>query len=215
MSTLKNIGLGAAVVAGAATAALASRPGFREALAEDLANTKVKDPAAVNDLVTMVSYPGLHAIWAHRGLHKLWQHKSGRVPARLLSQVVRAATGVEIHPGATIGRRFFIDHAHGVVIGETAEIGDDVMLYHQVTLGGRSLKQEKRHPTVGDHVTIGAGAKVIGPVTIGDGSSVGANAVVVKDVPAASVAVGVPAVVKTPKSGALEKWELTDPALWI
>src|SRR5699024_1432316 len=111
-----------------------------------------------------------------------------------LSQIVRTLTGVEIHPGAVIGRRFFIDHANGVVIGETSEIGDDVMLYHQVTLGGRSMKQEKRHPTLRDNVVVGAGAKIIGPVEIGANAAVGANAVVVKDVAAGGTAVGVPAV---------------------
>ncbi|GAA2012415.1 serine O-acetyltransferase EpsC [Brevibacterium samyangense] len=207
-------GVAGAVVAGSGY--LASRPEVRTAFREDLETVRRRDPAATNDLVTVLGAPGLHAVWAHRGLHRLWQRPGGRVPARLLSQAVRTLTGVEIHPGARIGRRFFIDHAHGVVIGETTEIGDDVMLYHQVTLGGTSQEPGKRHPTIGNDVLIGAGAKVIGPVHVGDGSSIGANAVVVKDVPADSIAVGVPATVKhpveRPHGG---QWELTDPAIWI
>lgn len=128
-------------------------------------------------------------------------------------QAVRAFTGIEIHPGATIGRRFFIDHGMGVVIGETAEIGDDVMLYHGVTLGGRTLQQVKRHPTVGNRVTIGAGAKVLGPLTIGDDSAIGANAVVTRDVPAESIATGIPAVVR--HRGAKEREEAVDPTSYI
>ena len=126
----------------------------------------------------------------------MWAVPALRGPARILSQLTRLLTGIEIHPGATIGRRFFIDHGMGVVIGETAEIGDDVMLYHGVTLGGRSLEQGKRHPTLGDRVTVGAGAKVLGPVHIGDDSAVGANAVVTHDVPPESIATGIPAVVR-------------------
>lgn len=215
---------GALLAAGAVTAYGLSRPAVRHALREDLDTARRRDPAARNDLVIAISYPGLHAIWAHRGIHRLWQLPEGRgqIPARLLSQAVRTLTGVEIHPGATIGRRFFIDHANGVVIGETAEIGDDVMLYHQVTLGGRSMKQEKRHPTVEDGVVIGSGAKVIGPVVLGRESAVGANAVVVKDVPAEATAVGVPAKVKFPQARPVDEEGrptpdglLTDPALWI
>src|SRR5699024_10967685 len=142
------------------------------------------------------------AIWAHRGLHRLWQHEAGKIPARLMSQLVRSLTGVEIHPGAKIGRRFFIDHANGVVIGETSEIGDDVMLYHQVTLGGTSMEQTKRHPTIGNHVLIGSGAKILGPVVVGDNSAVGANAGAVKDVAADSSAVGIPAKARPEKGGA-------------
>ncbi len=112
---------------------------------------------------SLLTSPGLHAVWAHRGAHALWAHRRGRLPARVLAQVTRFATGVEIHPGATLGRRFFIDHGMGVVIGETAEVGDDVMLYHGVTLGGRSLARVKRHPTVGNRVTVGAGARILGP----------------------------------------------------
>ncbi|GAA2104192.1 MULTISPECIES: serine O-acetyltransferase EpsC [Brevibacterium] len=215
---------GALLVAGAAAAYGLSRPAVRQTLREDLDTARRRDPAARNDLVIAASYPGLHAIWAHRGLHRMWNLPAGRgqAPARLLSQAVRTLTGVEIHPGARIGRRFFIDHANGVVIGETAEIGDDVMLYHQVTLGGRSMKQEKRHPTVEDGVVIGSGAKVIGPVVLGAESAVGANAVVVRDVPAGATAVGVPAQVKFPRSRPADEeghltpdGVLTDPALWI
>ncbi len=114
-----------------------------------------------------LGYPGVHAIWVHRLAHRLWQVPSLRLLARLLSQTVRSVTGVEIHPGAQLGRRLFIDHGMGVVIGETAEVGDDVLLFHGVTLGGRSMRRGKRHPTLGDRVTIGAGAKVLGPVQIG------------------------------------------------
>jgi serine O-acetyltransferase len=141
-------------------------------------------------------YSGLHAIWSHRLAHRLWAVPALRGVARGLSQFTRFLTGIEIHPGATIGRRFFIDHGMGVVIGETTEIGDDVMLYHGVTLGGRSLEHGKRHPSLGDRVTVGAGAKVLGPVRIGDGSAVGANAVVTHDVPAESIATGIPAVIR-------------------
>lgn len=216
----------AAAAVGAAALGL-SRPKLREALREDLDTVQRRDPAAANDFVSILSYPGMHAIWAHRGLHRLWQHDAGKAPARLLSQAVRTLTGVEIHPGAQIGRRFFIDHANGVVIGETSEIGDDVMLYHQVTLGGTSMEKTKRHPTLGNHVLVGAGAKILGPVVVGDNSSVGANAVVVKDVPGDSSAVGIPAKVREKKSDAPTgtegqktasseaDFELIDPAIWI
>ncbi|MDO4909246.1 MAG: serine O-acetyltransferase EpsC [Corynebacterium sp.] len=159
---------------------------------EDLANARDHDPAARGDVENAIVYSGLHAIWSYRIAHKLWQ-KNLKAPARILSQFTRFLTGVEIHPGATIGRRFFIDHGMGVVIGETAEIGDGVMLYHGVTLGGQVLTQTKRHPTLQDNVTVGAGAKVLGPITIGEGSAIGANAVVTKDVPPHHIAVGIPA----------------------
>lgn len=207
-----RFGLAAAAAAAGAAAYGLTRPGVRAALREDLETARRRDPAATNDLVTILSYPGLHAIWAHRGLHRLWQRPAGRVPARLLSQAVRTLTGVEIHPGAQIGRRFFIDHASGIVVGETAEVGDDVMLYHGVTLGGRSMERTKRHPTVGDGVVIGAGARLLGPVEIGDGAQIGANAVVVKDVPGDAIAVGVPAVIR---GGAAHHGLLEDPAIWI
>ena len=165
-------------------------------LREDLANARLHDPAARGDVENALVYSGLHAIWSHRLAHLLWAVPALRGVARVLSQITRFLTGIEIHPGATIGRRFFIDHGMGVVIGETTEIGDDVMLYHGVTLGGRSLERGKRHPTLGDRVTVGAGAKVLGPVRIGDGSAVGANAVVTHDVPAESIATGIPAVIR-------------------
>jgi serine O-acetyltransferase len=158
---------------------------------EDVQSVLDRDPAARTVPEVLLCYPGLHAIWAHRVSHLLW--KSGlKLLARGLSQLMRALTGIEIHPGATIGRRFFIDHGMGVVIGETAEVGEDVTLYHGVTLGGTSLDKVKRHPTIGDHVVIGAGAKVLGAITIGAHSRIGANAVVVKPTPPDSIVVGVP-----------------------
>ena len=161
----------------------------------------------------------MHAIWVHRLTHKLWQKDETKALARTLSQFARFLTGVEIHPGATIGRRFFIDHGMGIVIGETAEVGDDVMLYHGVTLGGRSLEKVKRHPTIGDRVTIGAGAKVLGPVVIGADSAIGANAVVVHDHPADSIITGIPAKhrPRTPekKKPLVDAVEYIDPAMWI
>ena len=162
---------------------------------EDIAAARLRDPAARNGLEIALLYPGLHAVWSYRVAHALWV-RGLRLPARALSQVTRWLTGVEIHPGARIGRRCFIDHGMGVVIGETAEIGDDVLLYHGVTLGGRTRDGGKRHPTLGDRVLVGAGAKVLGPITIGAGTAIGANAVVTKDAPADSVLVGVPAKVR-------------------
>jgi serine O-acetyltransferase len=157
----------------------------------DVASVLERDPAARSSLEVMVVYSGLHAIWTHRISHWLWKHNV-KFFSRWLSQMARWLTGIEIHPGATIGQGFFIDHGMGVVIGETAEIGRDVTLYHGVTLGGTSLNKGKRHPTIGDRVVIGAGAKVLGAITIGDDSRIGANAVVVKSVPQNSVVVGVP-----------------------
>jgi serine O-acetyltransferase len=180
---------------------------------EDLRNARSHDPAARGDVENALVYSGLHAIWSHRLAHRLWAVPALRGVARVLSQLTRFLTGIEIHPGATIGRRFFIDHGMGVVIGETTEIGDDVMLYHGVTLGGRSLEHGKRHPTVGDRVTIGAGAKVLGPVIIGDDSAVGANAVVTHDVPPASIATGIPAVVRARTDRQREP--LVDPTCYI
>lgn len=159
---------------------------------EDIAAARLRDPAARSFIEVALLYPGLHAIWAHRVSHALWRRRL-RLLARTTSQLSRWLTGVEIHPGAKIGRRFFIDHGAGVVIGETAEVGDDVMLYHGVTLGGRTRDSGKRHPTLGDGVAVGAGAKILGPVTVGAGSVVGANAVVTRDAPARSILVGVPA----------------------
>lgn len=160
-------------------------------IGRDVNSVIERDPAARSKLEVMLVYSGLHAIWTHRITHWLWQ-RNVRFLARWLSQVARWLTGIEIHPGATIGPGFFIDHGMGVVIGETAEIGADVTLYHGVTLGGTSFHKGKRHPTVGDRVVIGAGAKVLGAIEIGDDSRVGANAVVVKSVPENSVVVGVP-----------------------
>ena len=179
---------------------------------EDLANAREHDPAARGDLENALVYSGLHAIWMHRISHALWV-RDIKGPARILAQVTRFLTGVEIHPGATIGRRFFIDHGMGIVIGETAEIGDGVMLYHGVTLGGQVLTQTKRHPTIGDNVTIGAGAKVLGPILIGEGSAVGANAVVTKDVPANCIAIGIPAKCRPRKSD--ERKHLVDPDAYV
>ena len=161
---------------------------------EDLDTALAEDPAAHSRAMVAFTYPGIHAVWIHRLCHKLWVTSPVlRPPARVISQLARGLTGIEIHPGAVIGRRFFIDHGMGVVIGETAEIGDDVLMYHQVTLGGRSRGRFKRHPTIGNNVLLGAGAKIIGPITIGDGTKVGANALVVKDVPPNSVVTGIPA----------------------
>jgi serine O-acetyltransferase len=160
-------------------------------LKEDLAVVSERDPAARSTLETLLTSPGLHAIVAHRMNHWLWS-RNLRLLARLGSHLARFLTGVEIHPGAKIGRRFFIAHGMGIVIGETTEIGDDCSVYHGVTLGGTTWQKGKRHPTLEAGVIIGAGAKVLGPITLGEGSRVGSNAVVVKDVPAGATVVGVP-----------------------
>jgi serine O-acetyltransferase len=186
--------------------------GWRHRLREDLDTAARRDPAARSRAELLLAYPGLHAVWLHRLAHLLWRRPGLRLLARLVSHVNRALTGIEIHPGALIGRRFFIDHGMGVVIGETAEVGDDVMLYHGVTLGGRSANRGKRHPTVEDGVTIGAGARVLGPVRLGAGSQVGANAVVVHDVPAGAVVVGIPGRVRRPDS---PDESAVDPAIYI
>jgi serine O-acetyltransferase len=157
----------------------------------DIDSVIERDPAARSTLEILLVYSGLHAVWIHRITHWLWKHKL-KLLARSLAQVMRWITGIEIHPGATIGQGFFIDHGMGVVIGETAEIGKDVTIYHGVTLGGTSTSKGKRHPTIGDRVVIGTGAKVLGAITIGEDSRIGANAVVVKSVPANAVVVGVP-----------------------
>jgi serine O-acetyltransferase len=190
----------------------AARPRWRQRLAEDLATASRRDPAARSRAELLLAYPGLHAIWLHRVAHRMWQRPGLRLAARLLSNVNRSLTGIEIHPGARIGRRFFIDHGMGVVIGETAEVGDDVMLYHGVTLGGRSANRGKRHPTVEDGVTIGAGARVLGPVRVGAGTQIGANAVVVRDVPSGVVVVGIPGRVRSTSTAAPEA---VDPAIYI
>ena len=192
---------------------------FIARLREDIENVRQHDPAARGAVEIALNYSGMHAIWVHRLTHKLWQKDETKALARTLSQFARFLTGVEIHPGATIGRRFFIDHGMGIVIGETAEVGDDVMLYHGVTLGGRSLEKVKRHPTIGDRVTIGAGAKVLGPVVIGADSAIGANAVVVNDHPADSIIPGIPAKPRPrppeKKKPLVDAVEYIDPAMWI
>ncbi len=160
-------------------------------LREDIQCVFERDPAARNSFEVLTAYPGLHAVLIHRLSHRLWSWGLKWL-ARFLSHLGRWLTGIEIHPGATIGRRFFIDHGMGVVIGETAEIGDDVTLYHGVTLGGTSWQKGKRHPTLRDNVVVGAGAKVLGPITLGSGARIGSNAVVVKDVPEGATVVGVP-----------------------
>ncbi len=161
------------------------------AIRRDIQAARQRDPAAPTTLEVIFAYPGVHAIWGHRISHWLWK-RGARVTARTLAELTRILTGVDIHPGAHLGAGLFIDHATGVVIGETAEVGDDVTLYHGVTLGGSGADTGKRHPTVGDRVTIGAGAKVLGAIKIGDDSRIGANAVLVKPVPSCSVVVGVP-----------------------
>jgi serine O-acetyltransferase len=168
-------------------------------LREDIDAAMARDPAARSKAEILLCYPGLHALILHRFAHALWR-RGFNLSARWISQFARFFTGIEIHPGAQIGRRFFIDHGMGVVIGETAEIGDDVTLYHGVTLGGiapsvnsHELRHQKRHPTLRDGAIIGSGAQVLGPVVIGERARVGANAVVVKDVPAGATAVGIPA----------------------
>ena len=159
-------------------------------LKEDIATVFARDPAARSRLEVIFCYPGLHALWLHRIAHYLWRSKF-RLSARLLSHLNRFFTGVEIHPGAKIGRRFFIDHGMGVVIGETAEIGDNVLMYQGVILGGTSLEKKKRHPTIESNVVIGAAAILLGSINIGQGARIGANSVVVKSVPPGTTVVGV------------------------
>ena len=165
--------------------------GLFKTLRSDIRAVFQRDPAARNTLEVLLTYPGLHALTGYRIAHWFWLHHM-KLLGRWISTISRFVTGIEIHPGATIGEGFFIDHGMGVVIGETAEIGKNVTLYHGVTLGGVSLAKGKRHPTLQDHVVVGAGAKVLGAITIGECSRIGANAVVVKDVPPDSVVVGVP-----------------------
>ena len=159
---------------------------------EEIAVVFDRDPAARNTWEVITCYPGFHALLIHRMARWLWDADLKWL-GRFVSHLGRCTTGIEIHPGATIGRRFFIDHGMGVVIGETAEIGDDCTLYHGVTLGGTSWNKGKRHPTLGEGVVIGAGAKVLGPITVGAHAKIGSNAVVVKDVPAGATAIGIPA----------------------
>jgi serine O-acetyltransferase len=167
---------------------------MRSALATFLADLRApveRDPAADGWLDVFLSYPGFHAVTAHRAIHAMWKWHVPLLP-RLMSEVVHRVTGIDIHPGATIGRGFFIDHGTGVVIGGTAIVGDDVTIYQGVTLGGTSLQRKKRHPTIGNNVVVGSGAAVLGDITIGDNVKIGANSVVVKDVPPNSTVVGIP-----------------------
>ncbi len=191
----------------------------RAAVREDLDAAMRRDPAAETRADVAFNSPGLHAIWSYRLAHRVWDKgPQWRPMARLLSTLTRAVTGVEIHPGARIGQRFFIDHGMGVVIGATAVVGDDVMLYHGVTLGGRSLERGvKRHPTVGDRVTVGAGARVLGNIEIGDDVQIGANSVVVKDVPAGAVATGIPARIRIPRLPDEDPYDalFAEPAIFI
>lgn len=160
-------------------------------LKDDVQTVFDRDPAARNLLEVICCYPGLHALWLHRVAHALWCHRL-RFPARVLSHINRFLTGIEIHPGASIGRRFFIDHGSGVVIGETTELGDDVLIYQGVVLGGTSREKKKRHPTVGNNVVIGAGAIALGAITIGAGARIGSGSVVLKSVPPGTTVVGIP-----------------------
>ena len=160
-------------------------------LKEDIQTVFAKDPAARSVLEVIFCYPGLHALWFHRLAHFLWCHRL-KFLARLVSHVNRFLTGIEIHPGARIGRRFFIDHGAGVVIGETAEVGDDVLMYQGVVLGGTSLKKEKRHPTIGNNVVMGTGSVALGAITVGNGARIGSGSVVIKPVPPGATVVGIP-----------------------
>lgn len=193
---------------------------IRATIREDLAAAMERDPAATSRWVVLLTSAGLHAIWLHRIAHRWWVRPGGKWPARVLAYLSRSFTGIEIHPGAHIGRRFFIDHGMGVVIGETAVVGDDVMLFHGVTLGGTSGKRVKRHPTLGDKVMVGAGAKILGDVHVGSNVKVGANSVVVKDVPTGAVATGIPAQYRFPAledttGRSPQELLYADPALFI
>ena len=180
--------------------------GFWRQLNEDISCVFERDPAARNRIEVLTTYPGVHALLCYRIAHRLWK-RNWRYSARLLAYIARIWTNVDIHPGADIGRRLFIDHGSGVVIGETAEIGNDVTLYHGVTLGGTSWSHGKRHPTLEDAVVVGAGAKVLGPIVVGAGAKVGANSVVIKAVPAHRTVVGIPAkVVQTSVAGELNPY---------
>ncbi len=182
-------------------------------LKEDIKTAFDKDPAARSVLEVLLCYPGLHALWGHRIAHFLWQHKL-RLLARLISHINRFFTGIEIHPGARIGRRCFIDHGAGVVIGETSEIGDDVLLYQGVVLGGTTLEKKKRHPTLGNGVEMGSGSIALGPITIGDGARIGSSSVVIRSVPPGVTVVGIPGRVVTKREKPamdLEHGKLPDP----
>jgi len=165
---------------------------FLAVLREDLEAARTRDPAARTALEVALGYPGVHAVWVYRVAHRMWREPGLRLPARLLSQFARFLTGIEIHPGATIGKRCFIDHGMAVVIGETAEIGNDVTIYQAVTLGGTGKDVGKRHPTIGNNVVISTGAKVLGPFKVGDNSKIGAGSVVLAEVPPNCTVVGVP-----------------------
>ncbi|MCG5235234.1 serine O-acetyltransferase [Xanthobacter sp. V7C-1B] len=184
-------------LAGAAEAEKASALSVWRLIREDVDCVKSRDPAARNTVEIVLTYPGVHAVIWHRLASRLWR-RGIKFPARFLSWLGRFLTNVDIHPGATIGRRFFIDHGACVVIGETAEVGDDVTLYHGVTLGGTSWTSGKRHPTLRDGVLVGAGAKILGPITVGAGCRIGANSVVIEDVPPAMTVVGIPGRVVKP-----------------
>jgi serine O-acetyltransferase len=192
---------------------------IRATIREDLVAAMERDPAATSRWVVLLTSAGLHAIWLHRLAHRWWLRPGWKWPARLLAYVSRSVTGIEIHPGAHIGRRFFIDHGMGVVIGETAIVGDDVMLFHGVTLGGTSGQRVKRHPTLGDKVMVGAGAKILGDIHVGSNVKVGANSVVVKDVPTGAVATGIPAQYRFPQLEAggpsAEELFYADPVIFI
>ncbi|MBF8278715.1 MAG: cysE [candidate division NC10 bacterium] len=186
-------------------------------LKRDIQAALDRDPAARNALEVFLCYPGLHALYVHRVAHWLWNHHL-KTPARFISHIGRFLTGIEIHPGAVIGRGLFIDHGMGVVIGETTEIGENVTIYQGVTLGGTSLEKKKRHPTIGNNVVIGSGAKILGPFKVGDNSRIGSGSVVVKEVPPNAVVVGVPGQVtfrdgkRVPQAIDLEMTDLPDPA---
>ena len=182
-------------------------------LKEDFQTVFTKDPAARSVIEVLLCYPGLHALWAHRVAHFLWRHKF-RLPARLISHINRFFTGIEIHPGARIGRRFFIDHGAGVVIGETSDIGNDVLIYQGVVLGGTTLEKKKRHPTLSNNVEMGSGAIALGPITIGDSARIGSGSVVIKSVPPGVTVVGIPGRVVTEREKPamdLEHGRLPDP----
>ncbi len=164
---------------------------FLKTLGEDVKTVFARDPAARSKLEVLLFYPGLHALWLHRLAHYLWKHRL-RLLARFVSHYARFLTGIEIHPNAVIGKRFFIDHGAGVVIGETAEIGEDVLIYQGVVLGGTTLEKKKRHPTIGNNVVVGSAAILLGPIIVGDGARIGANSVVVRSVPPGAIVVGVP-----------------------
>ncbi len=182
-------------------------------LKDDIQTVFTRDPAARSRAEVLLCYPGLHALWFHRPAHFLWQHKL-RLLARILSHINRFLTGIEIHPGAKIGQRFFIDHGAGVVIGETSEIGDDVLFYQGVVLGGTTLEKNKRHPTIGNNVEMGSGAIALGAIAIGDGARIGSGSVVIKSVPPGATVVGVPGKTVTERRKPLmdlEHGKLPDP----